>query len=689
MRTLTLVIVLFLTSLAHAITLGDLSNEPTTLQLTPDDSGHPTLWLPPGHDSLTLPIAAGITVPADHATMNQWLVDHAPFHLLELPLVAATYGDHNITLILPWPHYAELLVEQQQGGDPTTTRIGIRFTFPPDRETATPAIVVALRTPASPLAPAHAFRAWRESTPDLGGIPPIRTLTQKTTDLPNTKRLFGAPHLYLWGNNLFCRADVPRRQWIPLAKHLLNAQPDTPPGRMTATFTDEQTQALHELTDSDWPLAYLTRTVAGAINTALTDPHWLDQPEGRTPLQIIEHNRAALIAACPGLLNHPDSWGDALSTTLISDLKQAGIEHALLLQSDLTANQPRPDVARAAEDAGYLLGRYDSYHSVHNPDALPDNTWETAQFDRAAYEQGRVINADGTGHSGFKGRGFHLSPRYAHPYVHQRVNAILSEMPQTTWFIDCDAAYEYFDDYSPAHPATRVDDVNDRRQRLAWIRDTHQLVLGSEGGSILFSDLIAYGQGVHTPFVIHLDPAFRDPDSPSFIGRHWPPDAPSINYKPITTPQSVITPFFDPTVRIPLYRAALGDQVITTHHWSFDTLKLGDLQTTRQLLEILYLAAPTYHISRLTWPDRRDTILSHLAFWSPLHHEWASARLTDWQPLTPDHMLQQTTYARANDQLTITVNFDTRSRQNFPPQSATTHTTAQNKTQVYRISRPE
>jgi hypothetical protein len=81
------------------------------------------------------------------------------------------------------------------------------------------------------------------------------------------------------------------------------------------------------------------------------------------------------------------------------------------------------------------------------------------------------------------------------------------------------------------------------------------MVVGSEGGSILFADVIDFGHGVHTPYIGHLDPAFTDPASPSFLGKHWPPDRPDLSFKPVPVPLGLRTPYFDATVRIPLYQA--------------------------------------------------------------------------------------------------------------------------------------
>ena len=193
----------------------------------------------------------------------------------------------------------------------------------------------------------------------------------------------------------------------------------------------------------------------------------------------------------------------------------------------------------------------------------------------------------------------------------------------------------------------------------------------SEGGSALFAGVIHFAHGPHTPYLGHLDPAFRDDKSPHFLGRHWPSDTPAISFKPVPLPPSLRSPYFDPGVRIPLYQAALGDEVIVSHHWSADSLKFSDVETTRALMEILYMVPPMYHLNRETWPERRAKVLPHVAFWSPLHRQLATAPLTRFEYLTDDRMVQRTTFAPSSGAVTITVNFSARPQAGLAPLSAT------------------
>lgn len=646
----------------RTITAAEITTDFVSFEAQVGDAGQFTWWLPTGALEYVLPISAGIVVDPTRPELMRPLQDGSPWSLTELPALGLLSNDQLLVFIVPWPHYAELIV---------TNRLGIRFSLPKGRLSAAPVGIVAQRRARDPLEVARGFREWRRTARDTGAIPRPRTLTQKLAELPRSNGLLGAPHFYLWGPALFSRHDVSRNKWVPFAKALRSAQPESFGSRLARIVESDKRTALQELAAAEWPMDYLTIEVAGVIDTALAGRDLLRQDPEVPAAELIRSNKKALADAFGIYLNPPESWGDGLSTSLLTSLHEAGINRALLVLSDLYGRSFRPDVVAQAEKFGYLIGPYDSYHSVHSPAAGPNDTWETAQFDRAAYEQGRVINADGSGHGGFKKRGYHLSPQAAWPYVQERVGRMVRQAPYSAWFIDCDATAECFDDFSPDHPATRIEDTRLRRQRLAWLESKHRMVVGSEGGSVLFADVIHFGHGVHTPYIGHLDPSFRDPQSPYYLGRHWPPDSPDQSFKPVPLPPSLKTPYFDPTVRIPLYRAALGDELVGAHHWSFDSLKLADVKVTRELMEILYVVPPMYHLNRDTWPKRRDEVLRHLAYWGPLHRELATVPLEGFTCLSADRLVQRTIFHRKGSKITITVNFGGKAQVGYAPYSAT------------------
>lgn len=402
------------------IPLGQLESEPAVFNVAADASGVFTWWLPAKPDAFILPISAGMVVEATNAPLMAWLKEGSPWELTELPVFGARYGGRTAVVIVPWPHYAELVVDG---------RAGVRFKFPAGRTQATPCEIIAQWRGADPIEVALAFRNWRASAKDTGAIPRPNPLSAKARVLPAVTNLFGAPHIYLWGPAWFSRHDVERKRWPEAAQTLRSSAPDTFAGRLVAKFSAEQRKNLNQLAAARWADNYLTTQVASAIEEALAAPDLLPLPAGTASARVAQENSRALAKALAGLANAPESWGDGFSLTTLDSLHAAGLKHAVLLLNDFLGQTPRPDVAAAAVKMGFLLGPYDSYHTVHNPNTAPDATWETAQFDRAAFETGRVLNADGSGSAGFKHSGFHFSPAAARPYVRNRVNGALAQTP--------------------------------------------------------------------------------------------------------------------------------------------------------------------------------------------------------------------------------------------------------------------
>ena len=662
-----------LQAVERTIDLSGITNWATTLSGAGSDTE--ISWvLPRGYDELVLPISAGVCVDVNDPKQMQWLRKESPWSLTELPVIAARYGNRFVTIIVPWPHYAELAIDD---------RVAIKFTYPKTRTNATPSDVVAMWTGTNVLDVANAFRQWRDGATNLGSIPKSISLKEKAGKRPDVAKLFGALHLYLWGSSVFSRHDVPKTKWQALANHLKAAKPETTAEKLVAHFEKAQREALEELSRAEAPMDYLTSEVAAGIADAITDPATFGTNVAGQ--NAIEANRTRVADALEEFVNPPSTWGDGPSISMLNALHDAGIERAVLVLSDLYGKAPATDVAKRAKELGYAFGPYDSYHSIHDPKAPSDKTWETAQFDANAYEKGPVLNEDGSGHHGFRGNGFHFAPATAWPYVQKRVSGLLASAEYSAWFVDCDATAECFDDYNPLHFATRVDDINVRRDRLKWLADSKRLVVGSEGGSILFSDVVDFGHGVQTPYIGHLDKSFRDPQSPHFLGKHFPADSPQVFFKRVTVPPALLSPYFDPMVRVPLYRAAIGDELIASHHWSFDSLKFSDVSATRALLDILYMTPPMYHINRATWPQRKALITRYVEFWSPLHKHLATASLKKFEWLTADRLVQRTTYSTAGGDVLITVNFGKKEQGGYPAQSATVAGSVGVKSASFRI----
>jgi hypothetical protein len=281
-------------SARREIAIPSLENRPAELRAGEFFGNELTWWLPNGAESLVLPVAAGLVVETSKADLMRWLRDGSPWNLMELPLVGARYGNTMLGVIVPYPHYAELVFEE---------RVGIRFSFPKDRRNAAPANLIAVRCGREPLELARVFREWRQSVEKTGSVPRRKILKQKAAENPRVAWLFGAPHFYLWGSALFSRHDVERQKWVPLARWLRGVETGTLGEKVMKRFNESQRQALEQLAGAEQPGDFLTSEVAAGMERALADPTLLGGGESTAEksdkplLELLRVNREAVGAA--------------------------------------------------------------------------------------------------------------------------------------------------------------------------------------------------------------------------------------------------------------------------------------------------------------------------------------------------------------------------------------------------------
>lgn len=132
--------------------------------------------------------------------------------------------------------------------------------------------------------------------------------------------------------------------------------------------------------------------------------------------------------------------------------------------------------------------------------------------------------------------------------------------------------------------------------------------------------------------------------SPYFVGAYWPEGGPAFFFKPTALKAKHRHLHFDPAFRLPLYQAVFHDSVITTHHWTLDSLKFPQVARDNELLQLLYNVPPLLHLNGDTAAKRIAFLARQDAFFRPLHEELAHRALTEFQWLSRDRRVQRTVF---------------------------------------------
>lgn len=608
-----------------------------------------------------LPFFEGSYVPKTDKLWQDFLSEQGPISTtagLSMPFWGVDFGEWTLTYILTNPFNNRLSFESNLG-------MQVSHAFTPNWERKGYGVRVTLGE-ASPVAPAKHYRHWLMQNSEFV------TFAEKVAKLPAAEKLLGAAHIYLWGGTLLSRYDITERQ--AFATKLSSGE-----NAVTKDIWEQLNPEAQQAVRDNLPHAYAQGIVCRALSELLEARETTSRlqafaqeevtflPAEAEKLlardvaslslsEVYRLNSLLFYAAFSDELRHPDEWGDGLSVKLLERFAENGLDRLWLGVDSWKEGFRHPAAVEKAKELGYLIGPYDSYHSIHHPQA--QETWETAQFDLALYERGAVVNADGTKNRGFQQKGYHLSPLVAQPYVEKRVNDIAAQMPTqfNSWFIDCDAYGELFDDYSTEHPATQFNDMQARLERIAWIRDTHQKVVGSEGGAAYAAATLHFAHGMMTPVIGWGDADMEAKDSPYYIGGYWPPEAPAIFVKQVPLKPRYLHLYFDPGFRLPLYQIVFHDSLMTTNHWLSSSLKFREAEDNLALLELLYNVPPLYHLNVAEFDKHAERIKKHYAFFSPLHRKIGGKTMTDFEWLSPDRLVQRTAFS---DAVELFANFGT------------------------------
>lgn len=586
---------------------------------------------------LILPLAEGHYVPANDPVWRSFLLeemnDFDSSEALSLPLWGMDYKTFSLHWLLLEPFGNRMQWQDQQGA------LGLNATHRFSRLDPERPLVFMLHLGDGLLDGAQRYRQWLR---DEGRF---ESMAAKIAATPDTKKLLGASHIYLWGGGLLASKDV--ADWDAL-RHALSGQGKLP-SVLLKHFSKEARAALAGQLDG-----YRKKVLVRALNDALlaqARSTWQTRQPDATQLAARYGLLRDELAAAFGkaLQGDPTQWGDGLSIATMKQLRAAGLTRLWIgLGEGWEPGLWHPEAVRTGVDAGYLVAPYDSYETALKPDGNPD--WATAHLGDEAYTRCGIIREDGSARSGFLGEGHYTDTRCVTPGLKQRVAAIKRHVGFNSWFLDAYATGMVFESYRPGATLSFAQHARDNIAAMAWIAQQMNMPVGSEGGNATTAGGLAFAHGMQTPVIGWSDPDIghsqkRNPNSRYFMGTYYPPEQPSVFFKTVPTKPLYQHIHFAPQTRLPLYQAAFHDSIITTHHWHTDNLKLGNVRRENELAQLLYNVPPLYHLSAGTLKQRLPLIQRMDGFFRPLHQRLATQALTDFRWLSDDHLLQETHFA--------------------------------------------
>lgn len=487
------------------------------------------------------------------------------------------------------------------------------------------------------------------------------TLAEKAVENDDIEKLYGSPFIYLWAQNIISPNDINWNQFkLELNKPILSYVKE----RMTSLEEyKEILQVFNEIAVQDYVNNFQKNIIASALTNVLKNDTFYNKEnlpktnekinllvgkgiDNLSQTEIIELNKEALFINTDNVFKDVDTWNNEGTVDLIKDMKDSGIENAWIGLDSWENAFYKPELVETAVEEGYLIGPYDSYHSIHEPN---NEEWLTAKFDdNSLYEKATIVDKGGKKESGFQNVGRKLNPTLSLTSVKKRVKEISSnDIKFNSWFIDCDATGEIYDDYSVENRTTKQEDLKSRLERMAYIRDEMNMVIGSEGGNDFAASTIAFAHGIELETFSWMDEDMsRNKESEYYLGRYFSATGgvPEKFGKTVPIKEKFKTLFLDMSYQVPLFKLVYNDSIITSYHWDWSTLKIKDEVSSRMIREILYNVPPMYHLDSNIWEENKEIIIAHNKIWSDFSKTAIQNEMTDFNFLTEDRLVQTTSY---------------------------------------------
>lgn len=362
-------------------------------------------------------------------------------------------------------------------------------------------------------------------------------------------------------------------------------------------------------------------------------------------------------------------WGDGKALSMLDQLEQCGIKHALINYERSPSSVKMPfniekNYINSAESRGYLIGpsvRFDSAQDSKNSLSISSVLLNHLRPEAC------IRNFNGTILTGFENQGCYLSSealRLREPReknIEKQIDNVL-EKGGNAIYLSSDAAYPLYNDYSRHHPMTRDQDLNNRLERMRFICSDEKVVLGSETGLSWANSIIAYNNGAFLTFPEIF--WFVSQDKKHFGAWRSQDNTPTILFQIYNASSEFLRAVYNPRYRLPLYEAVFHDAVISTDRLELNELKIPAARKVKMLLQSLYNVPPIWALNEETLQKNKKYFMDYYNFFSPLHQMAGIEPLTLFEWLTEDHLVQQTQFG---NRLTLTANFSDRIYENIEP----------------------
>ncbi|MFC4775892.1 glycoside hydrolase [Paenibacillus sp. GCM10023252] len=308
---------------------------------------------------------------------------------------------------------------------------------------------------------------------------------------------------------------------------------------------------------------------------------------------------------------HVYVWDGAREVSFAEELKEAGVEKALILWDANHLPYPVEGYDNKLKELGYGTGAYELFTDIH-PDGHPANAAiQTIPLKRNVYpgkfDKITTRKEDGSTYS--NSFGTFVCPEAVRPEIVNRVERELRLYPHETYFVDVYQANGLYECHHPEHRLTRQQYAEAIIQNYELLENEYNLYLGGEFGSDYVGSRGVYVHGMMTLQRTWFSSDINKKGSIHYYG-DWRDNArPSIMLGARTATDTYLKYSINEYTRVPLYELVYHDAIVTSWRWEDGNHHNPEIWWKKDLFNILYGSAPLWSIDQERWASFSSTFV--------------------------------------------------------------------------------
>lgn len=325
---------------------------------------------------------------------------------------------------------------------------------------------------------------------------------------------------------------------------------------------------------------------------------------------------------------------------IADELKAGGCERAMIGLFFASNQVLARDIVKRT---GYLVHKYDNMEDQLPGHLLPlipaARIRENDTIERRAkyWPHDTVVNGAGKYNKAWALRGTdgkmhpqnHSCTVFVEKYVREEIPELNKKYGFNAWFFDV-MGFGGKACYAKEHPITNRDSIDERRKAFAALADNN-LVSGTEEGTEHYVGSYCYTEGKMSPRYCRIN--YRESGR---MKAHL--------YAPSEYEAQFTKFMLSPQYRIPLWELIYHDCSVNYWYWGDSSNCCPELMPMRDLFNVLYAQPPLYSFHVNEWEMLKPQIMKSVADATVTSRKLGYERMTAFDYLTADRMVQQTTF---------------------------------------------